>query len=166
MNGAPSPSHAGRGAGVTDDPTRQATRPRRRVPPVSAATSSVAESHVVQRDVVFTQRGRRVSFREISFRPVACSGDTRFYTRRMPERLDRVTVALNGGDVVLSWASREALMQRLQETMRRATSGARSLPSARRAPSRSVRRSAPNCSSFSMIGSRRCRTTSSSYGTR
>jgi hypothetical protein len=34
----------------------------------------------------------------------------------MPERLDRVTVALNGGDVVLSWASREALMLRLQET--------------------------------------------------
>ena len=33
----------------------------------------------------------------------------------MPERLDRVTIALNGGDVVLSWASREALMQRLQE---------------------------------------------------
>ena len=34
---------------------------------------------------------------------------------RMPERLDRVTIALNGGDVVISWASREALLQRLEE---------------------------------------------------
>ena len=33
----------------------------------------------------------------------------------MPERLDRVTIALNGGDVALSWASRDALMKRLHE---------------------------------------------------
>ena len=33
----------------------------------------------------------------------------------MPERLDRVTIALNGGNVAISWAGREALMQRLQE---------------------------------------------------
>jgi hypothetical protein len=32
----------------------------------------------------------------------------------MPERLDRVTVALNSGNVVLTWASRQALMRRLQ----------------------------------------------------
>lgn len=32
----------------------------------------------------------------------------------MPERLDRVTVALNRGNVVLTWASRQVLMRRLQ----------------------------------------------------
>ena len=31
----------------------------------------------------------------------------------MPERLDRVTIALNGGNVVITRASREALLQRL-----------------------------------------------------
>ena len=34
----------------------------------------------------------------------------------MPERLNRVTVALKVGEAVISWASRDALMQRLQET--------------------------------------------------
>jgi len=33
----------------------------------------------------------------------------------VPFRYRRVTVALDGGDAVLSWASREALMQRLQD---------------------------------------------------
>ena len=37
----------------------------------------------------------------------------RTYVEAMPERLDRVTIALNGGGVVISWASREALLQRL-----------------------------------------------------
>ena len=32
----------------------------------------------------------------------------------MPERLDRVTVPLNGGDVILTWDARQALMRRLQ----------------------------------------------------
>ena len=33
--------------------------------------------------------------------------------RRMQERLDRVTVALNRGDVILTWDARQALMRRL-----------------------------------------------------
>ena len=37
----------------------------------------------------------------------------------MPFRYRRVTVALDGGDAVLSWASREALMQRLQDISER-----------------------------------------------
>jgi hypothetical protein len=32
----------------------------------------------------------------------------------MPERLDRVTLTLSGGDVTLSWAIRQTLMARLQ----------------------------------------------------
>ena len=32
----------------------------------------------------------------------------------MPERLDRITVALSSGDVTLSWDCKEALMARLQ----------------------------------------------------
>jgi hypothetical protein len=32
----------------------------------------------------------------------------------MPERLDRVTVPLNRGDVLLTWDARQALMRRLQ----------------------------------------------------
>ena len=32
----------------------------------------------------------------------------------MPERLDRVTLTLSGGDVTLTWATREALLARLQ----------------------------------------------------
>ena len=32
----------------------------------------------------------------------------------MPERLDRVTVALNSGNVSFSWDERQALMRRLQ----------------------------------------------------
>lgn len=32
----------------------------------------------------------------------------------MPERLDQITVALNRGDVALTWEARQALMARLQ----------------------------------------------------
>ena len=33
----------------------------------------------------------------------------------MPDRLDRVTIALNHGDVTITWEARQALMRRLQE---------------------------------------------------
>jgi hypothetical protein len=32
----------------------------------------------------------------------------------LPERLDHVAVALNGGDVTITWDTRQALMRRLQ----------------------------------------------------
>jgi hypothetical protein len=32
----------------------------------------------------------------------------------MPERLDRITVSLNGGDLTLSWHTRQELLARLQ----------------------------------------------------
>ena len=41
------------------------------------------------------------------------------YHRSMPLNYRRVTVALDGSDAVLSWASREALMQRLQDMSER-----------------------------------------------
>ena len=37
----------------------------------------------------------------------------------MPDRLDRVTVALNRGDVFLSWASRGVLLERLRDVEER-----------------------------------------------
>jgi len=32
----------------------------------------------------------------------------------LPERLDHITVALNGGDVTITWNTRQALLRRLQ----------------------------------------------------
>jgi hypothetical protein len=41
----------------------------------------------------------------------------------MPERLDRITIALNRGDVIISWDTRQELMARLQHV--RSNSGLR-----------------------------------------
>ncbi len=84
----------------------------------------------------------------------------------MPDRLDRVTVALNRGDVFLSWASRGVLLERLRDVDERRmirfsfTSVDGSLPV------KLTRPSAPTSWSSSMSGPTRCRKTSSSSGTR
>jgi hypothetical protein len=38
----------------------------------------------------------------------------------MPDRLDRVTIALAAGDIVIDWATRQELMARLQHVATRA----------------------------------------------
>ena len=72
----------------------------------------------------------------------------------MPERLDRVTVSLECGDVILTWDARQAIMRRLQyvqETARlRDTFEAVGASPARRAHRRTANRAPPHLEGWSL----------------